>query len=438
MASRRSIAWLLLWLAGTCLAGPVEVQSVRVWAAPDNTRVVLDVSGPVAHELFTLSGPDRVVIDLRGARIKGFAQSDLGQGLIKSLRSGVRNGTDLRLVLDTSTAVRPRSFLLKPNGEYGHRLVVDLYEAGQPATASAPAAKPTVTAKAAPKTAARELVIAIDAGHGGEDPGARGRKGTREKDVVLQIARDLAALVDKEPGMRAVLIRDGDYFIPLRKRMQKAREHRADLFVSIHADAFKDRRAHGSSVYVVSERGASSEMARILADQENASDLVGGVSLNDKDDLLRTVLLDLSRAASIEASTEVADNVLHELKQIGRVHKHQVQQAGFVVLKSPDVPSILVETAFISNPQEELKLRDRGHQRKLAQAVMNGVRAYFRSNPPTGTLMATREHVIKRGDTLSEIAKRYDVSMQRLRIANSLPDDTLRVGAVLRIPGEDS
>lgn len=437
MALRRSIAWLLLWLAGSCLAGPVEVQGVRVWAAPDNTRVVLDVSGPVAHELFTLSGPDRVVIDLRGAQLKAASQPDLGQGLVKSLRSGVRNGTDLRLVLDISGTVRPRSFLLKPNGEYGHRLVVDLYEAGAPATASAQAAKPTVTAKA-PKAAARELVIAIDAGHGGEDPGARGRKGTREKDVVLQIARDLAALVDAEPGMRAVLIRDGDYFLPLRKRMQKAREHRADLFVSIHADAFRDRRAHGSSVYVVSERGASSEMARILADQENASDLVGGVSLNDKDDLLKTVLLDLSRAASIEASTEVADNVLHELKQIGRVHKHRVQQAGFVVLKSPDVPSILVETAFISNPQEELKLRDRGHQRKLARAVMNGVRAYFRSNPPTGTLMAAREHVIRRGDTLSEIARRYDVSMQRLRVANSLSDDTLQVGTVLRIPGEDS
>ena len=436
MALRCWIAWLLMWLAGACLAGPVEVRGVRVWAAPDNTRVVLDVSGPVAHELFTLSGPDRVVIDLRGAQLKS-PQPDLGQGLVKSLRSGVRNGTDLRLVLDTSGTVRPRSFLLKPNGEYGHRLVVDLYAAGKPTTVSAQAAKPTVTAKAAPKAAGRELVIAIDAGHGGEDPGARGRKGTREKDVVLQIARDLAVLVDKEPGMRAVLIRDGDYFIPLRQRMQKAREHRADLFVSIHADAFKDRRAHGSSVYVVSERGASSEMARILADQENASDLVGGVSLNDKDDLLRTVLLDLSRAASIEASTGVADKVLRELKQVGHVHKHDVQQAGFMVLKSPDVPSILVETAFISNPQEELKLRDRRHQQKLAQAVMKGVRAYFRDNPPAGTLMASREHVIKRGDTLSEIARRYDISMQRLRATNSLSGDTLRVGAVLRIPGGD-
>lgn len=238
--------------------------------------------------------------------------------------------------------------------------------------------------------------------------------------------------------MRAVLVRDGDYFIRLRDRMQKARAHRADLFVSIHADAFHDRKARGSSVFVVSERGASSEMARILAAQENAADLVGGVSLNDKDDMLKSVLLDLSQAASIEASMSVADNVLGELKQVGRVHKSQVQQAGFMVLKSPDVPSILVETAFISNPAEERQLRDPGHQQRLAKAIMSGIRAYFRSNPPPGTIIAAREHVIKRGDTLSELAKRYAVSMQSLRAANALADDTLRIGGVLRIPGEDS
>ncbi|MFP5505155.1 MAG: N-acetylmuramoyl-L-alanine amidase [Gammaproteobacteria bacterium] len=447
-ALRCWVAGLLLCLAGTGLAGPVTVQGVRLWAAPDNTRVVLDVSGPVQHELFSLSGPERVVIDLRDARLASGVDTGGAQGLVRSLRSGVRNGTDLRLVLDLKGSVKPRSFLLQPNAEYGHRLVIDLYAAA-PVAAGAPVAATAAASKAAPEPvksaraapAGRDLVIAIDAGHGGEDPGARGPSGTREKDVVLSIARKLAALVEKEPGMRPVLIRDGDYFIRLRDRMNRARDQRADLFVSIHADAFHDRRARGSSVFVVSERGATSEMARILADQENAADLVGGVSLNDKDDLLKTVLLDLSKSASIEASMSVAGNVLGELKQVGRVHKRQVQQAGFMVLKSPDVPSILVETAFISNPEEERMLRDARHQQRLAQAVMNGIRAYFRNNPPPGTLVATaaaREHVVQRGDTLSEIAKRYDVSMQRLRVANGLSGDTLRIGGVLRIPGEDS
>lgn len=481
MALRLSVAGLLFWIAGICVADPVVVQGVRLWTATDNTRVVLDLSGPVEHELFLLEGPDRAVIDVRGARLKSGLNAQGSQGVIQSLRSGVRNGSDLRLVLDLKSAVKPRSFLLKPDGTNGHRLVVDLRDApnttaqrSTTTTASAkssskssdkPAAKAAapVTAVAAVDTPAdieasaapvavaptpvktisdapqgRDLIIAIDAGHGGKDPGARGSAGTREKDVVLAIARKLAAQVDKEPGMRAVLVRDGDHFIRLRDRMKKAREHRADLFVSIHADAFHDRSARGSSVFVVSERGATSEMARILADQENAADLVGGVSLNDKDNLLKSVLLDLSQSASIEASMSVGDNVLGELKRIGNVHKSSVQQAGFMVLKSPDVPSILVETAFISNPKEERQLRDPRHQQRLAQAIMSGVRAYFRNNPPPGTLVAAREHVIKRGDTLSELAQRYEVSMSSLRVANGLSDDTLKVGSVLRIPSEDS
>ena len=473
MALRCIAAGLLFWFAGICLADPVIVQGVRLWTGPDNTRVVLDVSGVVEHDLLSLSGPDRVVIDLRNARLKPGLTAEGTQGIIEGLRSGVHNGRDLRLVLDLKGKVKPRSFLLKPDGTNGHRVVVDLQGSFTPAVSSgvksvaaradasaavgsarsaAAAASPpvseTAVAQVAPVPAptksdrdaipGRELIVAIDAGHGGKDPGARGPAGSREKDVVLAIARKLAAQVDKEPGMRAVLVRDGDYFIRLRDRMQKARAHRADLFVSIHADAFHDRKARGSSVFVVSERGASSEMARILAAQENAADLVGGVSLNDKDDMLKSVLLDLSQAASIEASMSVADNVLGELKQIGRVHKSQVQQAGFMVLKSPDVPSILVETAFISNPAEERQLRDPGHQQRLAKAIMSGIRAYFRSNPPPGTIIAAREHVIKRGDTLSELAKRYAVSMQSLRAANALADDTLRIGGVLRIPGEDS
>lgn len=427
--------WLLFWMNSLCLAQSGEVRGIRVWAAPDNTRVVLDLSGPVSHSLFSLSDPQRVVIDLTETRMADSAAgADAAAGLVRRIRSGARNKRDLRMVLDLSKRVTPRSFLLPPNAQYGHRLVVDLI-----AESEAGGKKPVKTAPragAAGKT--RDLVIAIDAGHGGEDSGARGSRGTREKDVVLQISRRLEKLVRREPGMRPAMIREGDYFIPLRKRVLRAREHKADLFVSIHADAFHDRRARGSSVYVLSSRGASSEMARILARNENAADLVGGVSLNDKDDLLKSVLLDLSQAASIEASMEVADNVLGQLRRLGKIHKGGVQQAGFVVLKSPDIPSVLVETAFISNPNEERQLRDPRHQEKLAEGILRGIKAYFRSNPPPGTLMAQRQHVIKRGDTLSEIAQKYEVSMKELRVANGLSDNTLQVGKVLRIPSEGS
>ena len=285
----------------------------------------------------------------------------------------------------------------------------------------------------------RDLVIAIDAGHGGEDSGARGKRGTHEKDVVLAIARRLARLVEKEPGMRPVLIRDGDYYIGLRQRIEKARKHRADLFISIHADAFRDRRVQGSSVFVISRSGASSEMARWLAARENASDLVGGVSLDDKDDLLAEVLLDLAQTATQEASNEVANRVLAEMKRVGKVHKKRVQRAGFVVLKSPDIPSMLIETAYISNPAEEKKLKSAKHQQKVANAIMAGVRSYFSANPPAGTLMAQnrpRRHVIRRGDTLSHIAKRYGVSMKSLRTTNKLKNDRLLVGKVLAIPSK--
>jgi N-acetylmuramoyl-L-alanine amidase len=422
---------LLPWLAQ---AAPLQVEGVRLWAAPDSTRVVFDVSAPAKHRLFTLKNPDRLVIDLSDAAIaRGVKDSFSSGGIVKTLRSGPRNGHDLRLVLDLSGPAKPKSFVLKPNDQYGHRLVIDLFNSDKRPVA----ALKTLEAKNEPAKL-RELVIAIDAGHGGEDPGARGKKGTREKDVVMAIARRLARLIDKEPGMRAVLVRDGDYYIGLRKRMEIARKHRADLFISIHADAFKDRRVNGASVYAVSRRGASSEMARWLAARENAADLVGGVSLDDKDDLLAEVLLDLAQTATLEASNEVASNVLTEMKRVGKVHKHSVQHAGFVVLKSPDIPSLLVETAFISNPTEENRLRNSKHQQQVATAIMTGVRKYFTDNPPPGTLIAQhspRRHVIRRGDTLSQLAQRYGVSMASLRRHNQLRDDKLMLGAVLTIPG---
>jgi N-acetylmuramoyl-L-alanine amidase len=443
---------LLLSTQGVAYAA-ADFQNVRLWAAPDHTRVVFDTSGPVSHEAFTLTDPSRVVIDVPAARVT--RPLTAAGGLVKSIRTAQNTPDSLRIVLELNRHASPRTFHLAPNGQYGHRVVIDLYEdrpattnasaaTGQPARADAAAASGPPADKPAPRKSvvtqetARDLVIAIDAGHGGDDPGAIGRNRTREKDVTLEIAKRLAALVEKEPGMRPVLTREGDYYVGLRQRIVKAREHKADMFISIHADAFNDRRASGSSVFVLSRRGASSEMARVLADKENAADLVGGVSLDDKDDLLREVLLDLSQTATLEASFSVADNMLGELSRLGKTHKQSVQQAGFVVLKSPDIPSLLVETAFISNPVEENKLRDARHQQLLAQAMLRGIRDYFGKHPPPGTRVA-RQYVVKNGDTLSQIAQQFDVNMVELRGYNGLKSDNLRVGDTLRIPPtEDS
>jgi len=450
---------VVLWFACQSLAfaETVDFKGVRLWAAPDHTRVVFDTSGAVQYKLFALTNPDRIVIDVPAARAgKAITAAARKGGLVKGVRTARKDKDTLRIVLDLSQVARPKAFSLTPNDKYGHRLVIDLYDftttAGKPAkkaplklaatatkeTATAALKAPSVVrvkpARATTEIPLRDLVIAIDAGHGGEDPGAHGRRGTKEKTVVLQIARKLAALIDKEPGMRPVLIREGDYYIGLRQRIDKARKHNADLFISIHADAFRDRRARGSSVFVLSNRGASSEMARWLAAKENAADLAGGVSLDDKDDVLASVLLDLSQSASIAASHEVATNMLGELKRLGKTHKSSVQRAGFMVLKSPDIPSILVETAFISNPTEEAKLRSSAYQAKLARAMLSGVRDYFDNNPPPGTQRVARKHTIKRGDTLSQIAASYSVSLTSLRGFNSLKNDRLRVGDTLRIP----
>ncbi len=417
------------------LAQAADVNSVRIWPAPDNTRVVFDVTGPLEHNIFRMSNPDRVVIDIKQSRPLGkLALDKLDGSVVTNLRYATRHGSDLRLVLDLSERVDINSFLLEPNREYGHRLVVDLSHSHQQE-------KEVVAVKSADDPGPgkpREVIIAIDAGHGGEDPGARGAKGTHEKDVVLDIARKLKARVDAERGMRAVMIRDGDYYVGLRARKDKARKMKADLFISIHADAFTDHRVKGSSVYVLSQRGASSEAARWLAEQENASDHIGGVTLDDKDDLLRSVLLDLSQTATLEASIDVADKVLVGFKKLGKVHKHRVQHAGFAVLKSPDIPSVLVETAFISNPDEERKLLNARHQERLASAMLDGIRSYFRDHAPPGTLLAMREHRIRKGETLSTIADRYRISTSMLREENRLSNDTVRAGDTLRIPWSDS
>jgi N-acetylmuramoyl-L-alanine amidase len=278
------------------------------------------------------------------------------------------------------------------------------------------------------------VVIAIDAGHGGEDPGAIGARGTREKVITLALAKRLARRIDREPGMRAVLIRNGDYYVSLRKRIAKARDARADLFISIHADAFNKRSVKGSSVFVLSRRGASSEMARLVAKRENASDLIGGVSLDDKDDLLARVLIDLQQSVTYEGSMRFARETLRGLGKINTLHKSQVEKAGFAVLKAPDIPSVLVETAFISNPTEERRLNDTAFQERLTGALMESILRYFNNAAPANTRFAARRHIIRRGDTLSEIADTYNVGVNRLRVANNLRGDTIRIGQVLRIP----
>jgi N-acetylmuramoyl-L-alanine amidase len=436
------LSLLLFCLTTTALQAAEEIRNVRAWLAPDNTRLVFDLSGPVEHKLFTLSNPDRVVIDIEQASLKASLE---GIGLEKSPVGSIRHserGQGLRIVLDLKDNVRPKSFDLKPNEQYGHRLVVDLEMREQAVVTKTVVPVPGESGK-------RDIVVVIDAGHGGEDPGAIGPGGVREKDVVLAIARKLKDKIDARKGYRAELTRTGDYYISLRGRTDKARKRNADLFVSIHADAFKDPRARGASVWVLSGRGASSEMGRWLAQRENSADLIGGVgslSLGDKDDVLASVLLDMSMNASRKDSHQVASRIHGNMDRFASMHKKYVEQAGFVVLKSPDIPSILVDTGFISNPEEARKLRTASYQNQMADAIYRGIVDHFWEKPPAATYIAwqkqsgkpgdggERLYKVVSGDTLSVIAQRNGVSLQQLRTANRLNGDSIRVGQVLRIP----
>lgn len=372
------VAGLLALVAAPPAVGGAVLEGLRTSSTGERERFVFELDRPVEHEIFTLGDPDRVVIDIEDTRLRqALPDSARDSGMVRRIRSARRNGDDLRVVLDLDAPGQPKSFLLSPAGDYGHRLVVDVVgpQAGPGTAGGGPA----------PAKRARDLVIAIDPGHGGRDPGAIGSHGGLEKDIVLSVAKRLRALLADTPGFKPVMTRDGDVFLPLAERIQRAREARADLFVSIHADAFRNPRARGSSVYTLSVNGASSEAAKWLANRENAADLLGGVSLEDKDEMVASVLLDLSQTATIESSLNVGEQVLERLGGVNRLHRDSVQQAGFVVLKSPDIPSILVETAFISNPQEEHNLRSSGHQQKLAEAIRDGIRAYFEQRAPPGT-----------------------------------------------------
>lgn len=411
---------VLVWLLTSTLAAVgADVVDVRVWPLVDRTRIEIGLEAPAEHAVFTVAGPDRLVVDLSGARWSdALAKPKLGGRELSALRWAARNQQDLRLVFDLKSPVKLSTAVLPGVEGAGAWLIIEVARSGEPAAAqperpliaaqhaadALPAGDPSASA-GKPKTEAliglssqavhsravasgRSVVIAIDAGHGGVDPGAEGQHGAREKDVTLAVARELKRRIDRERGMRAVLVRDRDVFIPLRKRMEIARAAQADLFVSIHADAFKDARVRGSSVFVLSERGASSEQARWLAERENAADLVGGVALDHPDPMVRSVLLDLAQTGTRAASKRVAGQLLQALSGIGRVHRPEVQQAGFAVLKSPDIPSVLVETAFISNPDEERRLTNRKDQARLADALFTGVKAYFSDYAPPGTLLA--------------------------------------------------
>ncbi len=429
-----------VWYCRTLLAGAliacapaamsaVEVRSADIEPTDSRTEVSFDLSAHCDYKVFTLVKPDRLVIDIPdGALGARFRPRD--GGVVKAMRSGRPHPDFLRIVLDLEQPARPRSFL-KPGGS-GRLLTIEL-------DAGAPARRVVRSVHDVPGIVARDMLVAIDAGHGGVDPGASGPSGVREKNVTLALAKELAAAIDAEPGMRAVLTRDRDVFIPLQQRYQIARRAKADLFVSVHADAFANRAARGSSVFTLSRRGASSEAARWLAQKQNAADLVGGVKLVERDSSLAAVLLDLSQGATLEASQQVANNVLRGLGRVNTLHKHQVQRANFVVLRSPDVPSILVESAFLSNPEEERKLNSPAERRKLANAVLGGIREYFHAHPQPGTWIAAnrqapREHIVAPGETLAVIAMRHGISVTSLRQANDLRTDLLRIGAVLRIP----
>jgi N-acetylmuramoyl-L-alanine amidase len=425
MFARPAKLWIPLFallgvLAGVAAsaAAPVKLTDVRLWSGPEGTRLVLDLSALPRHEVFTIENPDRVVVDLANTQLAMRKDLPLGQGPVKSVRSGPQAGGGLRIVLDLSAQQAVKSFAVAPDGSAGHRLVVEL--PGAASSSPVPTAKQVLAASsaaiardAAPmddpvKTLSvaagkqRDLVIAIDAGHGGQDPGAIGRGGTREKDVTLAIARKLAAAIDAEDGMRAKLIRDGDYFISLRGRARKARELGADMFISVHADSVPNRSVSGSSVYVLSLRGASDEASRWLAERENAADLMGGVSLDDKNDVLASVLLDVTQKEAVSNSVEAADAVLASLRRVGSVHGSKVKHAGFMVLKSPDIPSMLVETAFISNATDERRLRDSAHQQRIARAIHAGVRDYFYEKPPPGTKIAALAAARRGGGTATQ------------------------------------
>lgn len=424
-------AWVL---ASVLTVSAADVNAVRLWRAPDHTRLVLDLSEAAEFSTLSLDNPERFVIDLSQSRLTASLTALPLEGTpLSGVRSGIRQGADLRLVFDLSASVRTSVFLLPPNDTTGHRVVIDLFD-------KTPTEEPEPVLSVESLESRRDIVIAIDPGHGGEDPGALGPGGLREKTVVLQIARRLENQLAKIPGFKPILVRTGDYYVSLKNRRDKARALEADLFVSIHADAFREKSARGASVYALSMRGATSTTAQYLADTENAADLVGGVELAEMDPMLAGVLADLSMTGTLDASLNLGALILEQIDGVARLHKKRVEQAGFAVLKSPDVPSLLIETGFISNPGEAERLATPAYQDKMARAIRRGIQSWFARQPPPGTLLAWqreqggREVTIAAGDTLSEIAERYGVTVASIKTNNGLSRDVIYVGQTLVIP----
>jgi N-acetylmuramoyl-L-alanine amidase len=439
----------LLLGTGPLWAKSTGVQRLRMAVTGQTTRIVLDLDGPLEdHRIFTLNDPARVVVDLKGAHVQGSLQLPAGTGehLVHGLRHAQQNTGTLRIVLDLHASAQPRSFLLLPAQGLPHRLVIDVSAAAlEPSrqqavlsVAGTPRPAPNPPSVSTAPDRLRDLVIAIDPGHGGHDPGAIGPGGTREKDVVLEISRRLVERIEATYGMRAMMTRTGDYFLPLRERILRARGAQADLFLSIHADAIENRQVQGSSVYILSDRGATSERARFLADSENNADLrLGGMPVDQQDDGLRSILLDMTQSGSLELSNRLAQRLISELHRVGKVRKPEVERANFAVLRSPDIPSVLVEAAFISNPAEERKLRTPSFQEALADAVLTGMLAYLSVHAPVESSLAAGrrdQHIIRPGENLTMIAQHYRLSVAELRAVNALSGDVIHAGQILRIP----
>lgn len=427
-----------------------DVQEVRLWRAPDYTRIVFDLDEMVQYSLFTLENPHRIVVDLSGSSVRASLSGfDFKNSPVTGIRSAPRNTNDVRVVIDLSAQVNPSSFTLAANGELKDRLVIDLYDIGR-----APAIAATIPPPASVNSR-RDIIVAIDAGHGGEDPGAIGYdKKIREKDVVLAISRAIYTRLLAAPGYQPIMVREGDYSVQLQRRPQIARQNRADIFLSIHADSFSTTRAEGVTVYALSERIAEDENSRRVAEKENSADLLGGVAgdtslQNIEDDLART-LLDLSMAWSIEQSTTAGSYILNSLRGVATLRRDKTQQGNLWVLRSPDIPSVLIETGYLSNPSEARQLNTPAYQRRLADGIVQGVMRYFYDRPPEDTLIAWQKenniepemnlvvsssYEVKRGDNLSEIAQRYGVSTRELRAHNNLKNDVIRIGQKLNIPG---
>ena len=373
-----------------------DVNAVRIWPAQEYTRITIESIAPLNNDQMILKNPERVVIDLKDIAINAIiktlpSQLSVNDPNIKKIRVAQFTPNVTRIVIDLKGQARVKIFSLKPIDPYNDRLVIDLYPENQDSIAvllrqlesknSPDQIIKTKKNTTKEKRIINKIIVAIDAGHGGEDPGAIGKGGTREKDINLQISKKLKALIDKEKNMKAVLIRDGDYFVPLAARVKKARKIKANIFISIHADAFTKRSVRGSSIFALSEKGATSAFAKLIANKENESDLIGGVSIDDKDPLLAKTLLDLSQSATVDDSINLGNHVLKKVKRVNRLHKKHVEQAGFAVLKAPDIPSILIETAFLSNPTEEKNLRSKAFQDKLVKSILKGIKSYLKTKP---------------------------------------------------------